>query len=549
MLRLAHTVADRMAAPSSSEQQRTDLRDAVVATQELAEHGSAVGTLEMDDRAWLFWERFCALYGWDDIFDASFARANPQEISQRLAVFQSWVYPQLRGRGGRQDAKPRTVFNDYVLAILRIFNRAHIPMPKAKHVEKNLAGLLRSFKNIYGVEVLMPGRKQPLTPAMWARIEALPEQSSLSGRAPWSPRSRHRDRTMLRLGRVLWRTGHRLGEIVAHPSGEINFLTRSSLSIRKNSGLLIASPTSADWRALSSGDVVLLAPCASKSDQFGEVHCPYPSVLPFNGDNDCAAAAVRDIELEQPCLPDARKTTPLFADANGQAFSYAILHNELRALLTGLFGHALASTHSWHSIRIGLACALHAANCPDAVIQLICRWQSPESLRVYRQTGIEKNIYWTELAGRTTFDAVRVNNLPALDNDDARVANPLQLTPRRTVGAAPAQSRTPIVAPAERVLAYSIPGGTVQGTDRDANALVGKRVGIYNNFWRGYDNDFQRTECLVAARCCREFRHPDGTRVLTYLLEYGDLHYPIKHAHLLACMSPAERAQLPRQSV
>ena len=57
----------------------------------------------------------------------------------------------------------------------------------------------------------------------------------------------------------------------------------------------------------------------------------------------------------------------------------------------------------------------------------------------------------------------------------------------------------------------------------------------------------RRTTCPIAARCCREFQHPDGTRTLTYLVKYGDLHYPIKHSSLLQCLTAEERARLPVQ--
>ena len=99
----------------------------------------------------ILWERFCDTYGWDPLLHADFAAAHPDIVTERLSIFQSWVYPQLRGRG-RDDAKPRTVFDGYVLAIIRTLGREHLPMPKAKHVEKSLAGLMRSFKQIYGVQ-------------------------------------------------------------------------------------------------------------------------------------------------------------------------------------------------------------------------------------------------------------------------------------------------------------------------------------------------------------------------------------------------------------
>jgi hypothetical protein len=366
----------------------------------------------------------------------------------------------------------------------------------------------------------------------------LPDGADLPGRAAWSPETRHRDRTILRLGRVLWRTGHRLGEIVWHPSGEINYLTRKSVSISKADGRKVSQPTAADWRQLQPGDSVLLAPCASKSDQFGEEHCPFPSILPCDANSSSAAYAIRDIELETPCVAADRHRTPLFADANGAPFTYAVLHAELRKLLAALYGAKRAAAYSWHSFRIGLACALHAADCPDAVIQLICRWANPASLKVYRQMGIEKNIYWTERAQHVVFDATRVNNIPALDNDDVTAHN---------LGAFDEPGTVARPATTVDTTAYPIPGGTVLAVQLDANGLVGQHVDILNNFWGGYEDDYGKTNCQVAARCVREFCHPDRTRCLTYLISYGDLFYPIKHSALLSCMSAQQRANLPQQ--
>mmetsp|Transcript_25601 Transcript_25601/g.51388 ORF Transcript_25601/g.51388 Transcript_25601/m.51388 type:complete len:225 (-) Transcript_25601:1477-2151(-) len=165
ILEFAHSRALTLASSSATPEQLEHLQSAVVATSELAEYGAAAGTLEKDDHAWEYWDRFSTLYGWDPLITPEFASAHPHEVAQRLAIFQSWVYPQLRGRN-QPDAKPRTVFNSYVLAIVRIFGRAHVPMPKAKSIERSLAGILRSFKTIYGHEALMPGRKQPFTPSM-----------------------------------------------------------------------------------------------------------------------------------------------------------------------------------------------------------------------------------------------------------------------------------------------------------------------------------------------------------------------------------------------
>ena len=343
---------------------------------------------------------------------------------------------------------------------------------------------------------------------------------------------------------MLWRTGHRLGEIVYHPSGEINYLTRSCATIRKADGRHITSPTAADWRALSAGDVVLLAPCVSKSDQFGEQHCPFPSILPHDGSNTSAAAGIRDIELEQPCAPDARRTTALFADEGGGPFTYDILHRELRQLLAAVFGANVASTLTWHSFRIGLACALHAADCPDAVIQLICRWACPESLHVYRQMGLEKHVFWTEKARCAVFDATRVNNLPVLDNEDVTCVNlqAFDVEPGRQ----PTRPRPQ--APFRQVSTFVIPGGTVQAYTSDATGLIGMTATVPRSFWSASDlqgSNQASFKCPVVAECVREFHHPDGSRVHTCLLEHQGQFFPIKRPDLIArCLTQAQRALL-----
>uniref|UniRef100_A0A7S2GTD0 Tyr recombinase domain-containing protein n=1 Tax=Haptolina brevifila TaxID=156173 RepID=A0A7S2GTD0_9EUKA len=215
----------------------------------------------------------------------------------------------------------------------------------------------------------MPQHKQAMTPSLWSRIEGR-EGQQLPGRvAPWSPATRWRDRILLRLGRVQWHAGHRLGEIVSHPSGEINYLTRSCVTISKADKTLITVPTTQDWQRqrLKAGEMLFawlldpprpipLAWCTP----FGLVHSPFPSLLPHDGSNTSAAAAVRDIEIEKPCLPSARKTTPLFGDENNRPFTYSVLHRELRKVLTALLGARAASLYSWHSLRSGLACALQS---------------------------------------------------------------------------------------------------------------------------------------------------------------------------------------------
>ena len=265
---------------------------------------------------------------------------------------------------------------------------------------------------------------------------------------------------------------------------------------------------------------------------------------------------MRDIELQQPCAPSRRATTPLFSTEDGRALTYSMLHYSLRRLLAALLGPRAAAAFSWHSIRIGLACALHASGCPDAVIQLICRWTCPESLKVYRLLGIENSVAYTDRAQTASFVATRVNNIPRLagrdDGDDECLGAAVDGgRPAASPGPAAASPRAPAGNGARApppTLNYSLPAGNVVATPADPNQLVGLQVAIYDNLWPGYENQFTRTTCAVVARCLREFLHPDGARSLTYIIECAGAHYPIKHTGLLDCLTQAQRRGLPAQS-
>eukprot|EP00965_Chrysotila_dentata_P165534 5466495-Pleurochrysis_carterae.AAC.1 len=60
------------------------------------------------------------------------------------------------------------------------------------------------------------------------------------------------------------------------------------------------------------------------------MYSPFPSVLPFTADKTNAASAVRDIELRLPCHGGARRKAPLFASANGEAYTHRALDAWLR---------------------------------------------------------------------------------------------------------------------------------------------------------------------------------------------------------------------------
>jgi hypothetical protein len=152
--------------------------------------------------------------------------------------------------------------------------------------------------------------------------------------------------------------------------------------------------------------------------------------------------------------------------------------------------------------------------------------------------GIDKNVYWTERAQHVTFDATRVNNLPALDADAAMFDNILAFDP-------PSADPQPAQQP---VTVYNIPGGQVQAHQSDSMGLVGLTVAVPRSFWQAHDlhnSTASSFKCLIVAACVREFLHSDGTRACTYIIQHQGQFFPIKRASLIsACLTRSQRVAL-----
>ena len=284
-------------------------------------------------------------------------------------------------------------------------------LPPARHVKSELNGLLRAFVVVHGKAALQPRRQEPMKFEMLSRLCSIPDNTMLRRGFRWH-RDRHECRAFARMLSVGWRTGHRLAEFVYHPSGEIYYLTRADITWYI-AGVAVTDPSPEQLTRLRPGDYVTIAPPRSKTDQFGEIHSPFPSVVLYDPSRTCnAGAALRDIELEQPCRGTDRETTPLFADPVGHPYRHERMDDLLDAALHFCYGSGVAATHSWHSLRSGLASALKEAQCPNDEIQLICRWLNPKSLRAYAWLGTSKFITWVDAAERAVVDSVQTANIP-----------------------------------------------------------------------------------------------------------------------------------------
>ena len=92
----------------------------------------------------------------------------------------------------------------------------------------------------------------------------------------------------------------------------------------------------------------------------------------------------------------------------------SFLRKALRALLLWFLSPEQADWYSWHSFRVGLACALLAAGAPDSIILASCRWRSTASLRIYARLNREVYGQWLDNADGQSLSSVQGANLPQL---------------------------------------------------------------------------------------------------------------------------------------
>jgi hypothetical protein len=86
----------------------------------------------------------------------------------------------------------------------------------------------------------------------------------------------------------------------------------------------------------------------------------------------------------------------------------------LLTLLLSFMSASDANKYSWHSFRIGLACALLAAGASDAVIMALCRWRSVASLRIYARINPDDYTRFIDDASALNLSSIQGPNLAAL---------------------------------------------------------------------------------------------------------------------------------------
>ena len=154
-------------------------------------------------------------------------------------------------------------------------------------------------------------------------------------------------------------------------------------------GIRYDKPTEAMLRAANGRTIVYVRPPPSKADPDGSIWGSSPICSVY--DPHAIVNFAREMiayELARGLYTDEeRRLAPLLLNADGSHWSKSALTTFFDRLLRAIMPEAAAKTHSVHSFRIYLACALRDRGVPPATIKEMLRWRSDAALCVYARVN------------------------------------------------------------------------------------------------------------------------------------------------------------------
>ena len=101
-----------------------------------------------------------------------------------------------------------------------------------------------------------------------------------------------------------------------------------------------------------------------------------------------------------------------------EPFTHSSVDTYLGHLLRHCVDPADTNSYSFHSFRIGFACALLAAGCPYDMIQALSRWRSAESVKIYARINPNDYTDWVQRALLQQTTSRTTARLPVIDAHD-----------------------------------------------------------------------------------------------------------------------------------
>ena len=392
------------------------------------EAGVPASTLSRDATAWRRWTDFCALvptppWRLDVNAHSGADAAGADRESRLLCAFLLYCYEIIQPRSSKSKAaKPSSAYQ-MVDGVRRVHRRAGIFMVSAKRLTMIMNGITAAHIKEHGAESLVVQRKDPLGPSLTRALLNTAHGTVLGSRKlDWS------STLFLNLGAMFALsvgTGFRKAE-VALPSGvelDDRRLHRSSVKWQID-GVIFADPSPEQLKCMVRGrDKAIIIPPPSKADQDGTVWGAHP-IWQVYDDRDVANAALwlQRLELAAPCHNGARLRTALFVSESSTPMLQSTVDTYLRHLLVANVPAEKVDSYSFHSFRIGFACALLAAKCPYDMIQALARWRSDKSVAIYARLNPEDYTSWVAKALQQETTSTTTARMPVVIDDHERVA-------------------------------------------------------------------------------------------------------------------------------
>jgi hypothetical protein len=396
--------------------------------------GIPPNTLNRDDLAWRRWTMFCALVptqAWrlDRNAHSGADPAGFDRESRLLCAFLVWCYlDEIKPRSkSSKAAKPASSWK-MVDGVRSVHRRAGIYMVSTRQLTSVMKGLTAAHIKEHGSESLLPDRKDPIGPDLCRQLLAT-DLTALVGTKLSTERRRWDDPLFLSLGAMMAlseSTGFRKSE-VALPNGEEfddRRLRRSSL-LWEIDGRIFVDPSPAQLRSMVPGrDKAVIKPPRSKADQDGTIWGAHPIWIVLDEtDTANAAARLQSMEIKFPCNGPQRAKTPLFfSDAKFSPLRHSTVDCYLEHLLRANVPAERVKAYSFHSFRVGFACALLAAHCPYDMIQALARWRSDKSVAIYARLNPNDYAGWVTKALQQKTTSRTAARLPVVIDDHDNVA-------------------------------------------------------------------------------------------------------------------------------
>ena len=346
----------------------------------------ADGTNRVDKSYWRKWSEYCnGVCGTPPLRSDAAANTNPshplhiRELNLALGAFLHWCLTEPQYKPASHLARLR--------GVTRVHRRAHLRFVDLAYVVDACKGIVRLLIEEHGPEIMEVRRKEPLQPWMLRAWFGLPNGTRVGKHIVGNNLAWLGARCFISLAAT---SGFRKADMALDAGRAFGM---SHLSLRyvfyEFDGIRYDKPTKAMLLAANGRTIVYVRPPPSKADPDGSIwgSSPICSVYDPHAIVNFAREMVAYELARGLYTNEERRLAPLLLDSNGSHWSKNVLTTFFDNLLKAIMPDAAARTHSVHSFRIYLACALRDRGVPPATIKEMLRWRSDAALCVYARVN------------------------------------------------------------------------------------------------------------------------------------------------------------------